>query len=143
MSPGFYIFAGMRCYAMILLAFVIYGCSGDSYQKAEDGQDAGREFIRASLDGNMEKASFYLLRDSVNDYVFNKWRQQYNNLSNEEKRQYRNAQIRPISIQKENDSTLSYVFTNSYKQQDTTVLKVVKSNGEWLVDMKDIHSLKK
>jgi hypothetical protein len=35
-----------------------------NYSKAEDAQDAGREFIRASLDGNYDKAKFYLLKDS-------------------------------------------------------------------------------
>jgi hypothetical protein len=131
----------MRIILVLLVVISLAACSGEtSYEKATDAQDAGREFIRASLDGNLKKASFYLLRDSVNDYVFKKWADQYTKLSPDEKKQYRDAQIRPIRIENENDSTVNYTFTNSYKQKDTTVIKVVRVNGEWLVDIKDIHS---
>ena len=133
-----------KFFASVLLVSFLYSCSSeDSYQKATDAQDAGREFIRASLDGNMKKASFYLLRDSVNDYFFNKWRDQYNKLSPEEKKLYRDAQIRPIQIENLNDSTVNYVFTNSYKQHDTTQIKVIRQSGEWLVDLKEIGSNKR
>ena len=33
-----------------------------TFKKAEDAQDAGREFIRASLDGDYEKANFIYSR---------------------------------------------------------------------------------
>lgn len=134
----------MKIIPVLLAIIFLAACSDDaSYKKATDAQDAGREFIRASLDGDLKKASFYLLPDSVNNYLFRKWSNQYKQLSPDEKKQYRDAQIRPIRIENENDSTVNYTFTNSYKQKDTTVIKVVRINGEWLVDIKDIHSLKK
>mgnify|MGYP000140768529 CR=1 FL=1 len=51
----------------IIFAVVLFiaGCTG-GYEKAENAQDAGREFIRASLDGDYKKARFYLLKDSTN-----------------------------------------------------------------------------
>lgn len=143
--PGlFYICSMMKEFVLsVLSATLLAACGGDSsYSKATDAQDAGREFIRASLDGDMKKASFFLLRDSVNDYVFNKWRDQYNKLSPQEKNLYRDAQIRPIQIENVNDSTVNYVFTNSYKQNDTTQIKVIRQGGEWLVDLKEISSNK-
>jgi hypothetical protein len=109
------------------------------YKKATDGPDAGREFIRASLDGNYDKAKFYLLQDSVNIMILDKWKNGYNKLANEERVKYLDANILPVSIQNENDSTISYVFTNTYKNTDTTTIKIFKINGEWLVDLKDIH----
>jgi hypothetical protein len=133
-----------KIFASLVLVCFLYACSGEnSYKKATDAQDAGREFIRASLDGNMKKASFYLLRDSVNDYFFNKWRDQYNKLSPEEKKLYHDAQIRPIQIENVNDSTVNYVFTNSYKQKDTTQIRVIRQSGEWLIDLKEIGSNKR
>jgi len=134
----------MKIIPVLFAVILLTACSDDSsYKKATDAQDAGREFIRASLDGDLKKASFYLLRDSVNEYLYKKWSDQYRQLSPEEKKQYRDAQIRPIRIENQNDSTVNYTFTNSYKQKDTTVIKVVRINGEWFVDIKDIHSLKK
>ena len=40
--------------------------AGGGYEKAENAQDAGRQFIRASLDGDHQKARFYLLQDTTN-----------------------------------------------------------------------------
>jgi len=88
----------------------------------------------------MKKAQFYLVQDSANQYIFNYFRDNYNKYSPEEKNAYRNATIRPIRIQPLDDSTVNYVYSNSYKPNDTTVLKVVRVNGEWLIDLKSLRS---
>ncbi|HTI09880.1 MAG TPA: hypothetical protein VL832_15040 [Puia sp.] len=125
--------------ALLLLA----ACGNShSFKKAEDAQDAGREFIRASLDGNYEKASFYLFADSTNQLLLNKWRKDYDQLDHEEQKKYRDADIMPINIQTVNDSTTSYTYTNTYKK-DTTTIKVVRIKGEWLVDLKEILNAKR
>jgi hypothetical protein len=132
---------GMKYIFLVLSIFIIYSCSNEgTYTKAADAQDAGREFIRASLDGDMKKAQFYLVQDSANQYIFNYFRDNYNKYTPEEKNAYRNATIRPIRIQPLDDSTVNYVYSNSYKPSDTTVLKVVKINGEWLIDLKSLRS---
>jgi len=113
-----------------------------SFKKAEDAQDAGREFIRASLDGNYEKASFYLFADSTNQLLLNKWRKDYDRLDHEEQKKYRDADILPINIQTMNDSVTSYTYANTYKK-DTTTIKIVRIKGEWLVDLKEILNSKK
>ena len=131
----------MKYLLLSLLVIIFSACGNEAgYKKATDAQDAGREFIRASLDGDMKKAGYYLSRDSANIYIFNKFRDQYNQLSAEEKKQYREAQIRPIKIEKLDDSTYNYIYSNSYKQKDTTVIKIIKENGEWLVDLKELRS---
>lgn len=116
-------------------------CTNDAaFKKAEDAQDAGREFIRASLDGNMAKAEFYLLKDSTNQMIFDKWKNDfYNKLGTEERMRFKDANILPVNIETVNDSTVNYTYTNTYKNKDTTTVRIVKINGEWLVDFKDIH----
>jgi len=123
--------------ALALLATAVACNSSHTYKKAEDAQDAGREFIRASLDGNYEKASFYLYADSTNKMMFVKWKKDYDNLPEEEKQKYKDAEIMPIDIHPVNDSITSYTYANSYKK-DTTTIRVVKVNGEWMVDLKEI-----
>lgn len=109
-------------------------------KKPESGEDAGREFIRASLDGNYDRAKFLLIKDSANMMILDKWKTDfYDKLSTEERVSYTSANILPIKIQNDNDSTITYVFTNSYKNNDTTTIKILKVNGDWLVDLKDIH----
>jgi hypothetical protein len=123
----------------IILLVLLAGCtSGGSYEKAENAQDAGREFIRATLDGDLKKARFYLLKDTTNLMLIDRQQINYNQLSRQEKRERRESNINPISIRKINDSTTSYQYYNSYNPRDTTMFNVVKSNGDWLVDLKSI-----
>ena len=134
----------MKYLLLPVLALICWSCNQqDSYTKATDAQDAGREFIRASLDGDLKKAKFYLLKDSANMDLLDTWkRKHYDQLSPEDRRQYRDAQIRPVTIEPVNDSLVNYVYTNSFKEKDTTVLAVVKVNDEWLIDFKQVHRFK-
>ena len=122
---------------------LLFACSNvRTFKKAEDAQDAGREFIRASLDGDLEKASFYLFQDSTNQLLMTKWKKDYDKMDAETKQQYKDANILPITILPQNDSATMYTFSNSYKK-DTSTIKIVRINGEWLVDLKEILNSKK
>ena len=130
-----------RYIAFLLLLTALLSCNNDTaYTKATDAQEAAREFIRASLDGNYDKASFYLYKDSagVNEMLLNKWKSDYGKWSQEDKVGHKNANIIVITTEKTSDSTLNYIFSNSYKK-DTTTIKIIKTKGDWLVDLKDIH----
>jgi len=123
--------------SLLLLA----ACTGShSYKKAEDAQDAGREFIRASLDGDYERAGFYMYHDSTNQMLLDKWKQDYDRMGQDQRKQYKDADIRVINLRTVNDSTTSYTYANTYKK-DTTTIKVIRVQGDWLVDFKEIlHS---
>ena len=130
-----------RNIAFLLLLSVLLSCNNEAgYTKATDAQEAAREFIRASLDGNYDMASFYLYKDSagVNEMLLNKWKSDYGKWSQEDKVGHKNANIIVITTEKTSDSTLNYIFSNSYKK-DTTTIKIIKTKGDWLVDLKDIH----
>ncbi|HWK08205.1 MAG TPA: hypothetical protein VNS58_31470 [Puia sp.] len=129
---------------LIIPSLLLLAACGDShsFKKAEDAQDAGREFIRASLDGNYEKASFYLYADTTNQMLLNKWKKDYDQLDHEVQKKYRDADILPINIQATNDSVTSYTYANTYKK-DTTTIKIVRIRGVWLVDLKEILLPKK
>ncbi|HEV2481451.1 MAG TPA: hypothetical protein VGS79_17390 [Puia sp.] len=118
--------------------FLLAACNDShTFKKAEDATDAGRQFIRASLDGNSEKASAYLYTDSTNKMMFNKWKKDYDHMSPEEQQKYKGAEIRIIDIHAINDSTTSFTYANSYKN-DTTTIGIVRIDGDWLVDLKEI-----
>jgi Domain of unknown function (DUF4878) len=125
--------------ALLLLA----ACNNShTFKKAEDAEDAGREFIRASLDGNYEKASFYLYADSTNKMMFSKWKKDYDRMSPEVQQKYKDAEIRILHIDKINDSATTFTYTNSYKN-DTTTVRIVRMDGDWLVDLKEILNHRK
>lgn len=121
----------------MLLAFGC-GSSNGSYKKADDAQDAGRQFIRASLDGDYNKAEFYLLKDSTNLLLLHKWEGMYKELSSKDKSRYKQSTIRPVAITPENDSTVIYKYYHTSNPSDTTTLRVVRHDSTWLVDLKSI-----
>jgi hypothetical protein len=122
--------------AILLLLFPIACNYHSTYKKAEDAQDAGREFIRASLDGDYYKAKFYMMEDSTNKFLLERWKSEYDNFTADEKAKYKDAEIIVLNINRENDSVTSYKYFNSYKK-DTTTVKVLRIKGEWLVDLRE------
>lgn len=122
-------------YSVIIAAV---SCGSGTYEKATDPQDAGREFIRASLDGDHKKASFYMLKDTTNLLMFERQQRDYDALDHEEKKKHRESSIRPVTIKPLNDSTTIYTYYNTYNPTDTTSITIVKTDGFWLVDLKSI-----
>jgi hypothetical protein len=120
-----------------LIVFLFACNAGKTFNKAEDAQDAGRQFIRASLDGDYEKARFYLLNDSINLLLISKWQQGFDKMDPETRQKYREANILPINIRTINDSVTTYTYSNSFRK-DTTTVRIVRLNGVWLVDLKEI-----
>ena len=97
--------------------------------------DAARNFLEAALKGNYKDASTYMLRDSTNMGYLAVTERKYNQMDVDEKRNLRNASLRFYDPLLQNDSTTITVFSNSYKN-DKDTLKIVKENGQWLVDLK-------
>jgi len=127
---------------LLLIIILMNSCNNQArYQKAEDAEDAGREFIRASLDGNYDKAYYYMYKDSTNTnkMILDKWRKDYNMLKQQDKVNYKEANIIAVNIAPVNDSTVNYMYTNTFENKDTTTIKIIKVNDEWLIDLKDIH----
>ncbi|HSZ85309.1 MAG TPA: hypothetical protein VK787_04725 [Puia sp.] len=133
----------MKKIFLSVITIVIFACNNNtSFKKAEDAEDAGREFIRASLDGNYDKARFYLYADSTNDFLFNRWKRDYDELSGDEKSKYKNSDIVVLNINRENDSVSTFKYFNSYKK-DTTIVKILRIKNEWLVDLKEFMKIHK
>jgi hypothetical protein len=126
----------------LLFFLFLVSCNDKSYKKAEDAQDAGREFIRASLDGDYDRADFYMLQDTTNRLLMKKWRNDFERIDGDTKKKYKDASILVIDVHPVNDSITSYTYSNSY-MRDTTTISIVRIKGEWLVDLKEILNNKK
>ena len=135
----FYFCSTMQKYLIVLCVLYFASCGNETtFTTAEDAQDAGRQFIRASLDGDYAKAKFFLLKDSTNLLLIRQQQINYTQLSSDKKRDNREAAIRPIEIKEENDSVTLFKYYHTSNKQDTTTIRVKKENGEWLVDLKSI-----
>lgn len=126
----------MRYTFWILLFFLISACSENKeYEKPDDPLEAGREFIRFALDGEMSKAKSFILPDAVNERIFDNIEKKYAAESEEEKNSYKNASIIINKMHSINDSTAIINYSNSFKKEDSEI-KLIKREGEWWVDFK-------
>jgi hypothetical protein len=103
--------------------------------KSSNSIDAARNFIRAALDGKYREAKDYLLQDSVNLNWMDAAERSYLKADQDTKDGYMASSINMHSVTPVNDTTTIIIFSNSFKNDHDT-LKVVKVNGQWLVDLK-------
>ena len=126
--------ASLSCVFLILLS----ACNEvNNKRKPGDALEAGRYFIDASLKGDYKEAKKYLLADSINLMYFERISDFYNKMKPGEKDGYKNANIIISSdgIQNVSDSITIINYSNSFKNKPSKI-KVIKVNGEWLVDFK-------
>jgi hypothetical protein len=130
-------------FIVLLLLWLVFSCNeqGPALSPAENALDAGREFVRAALDGDYVKASRYLLEDSLNKKLFDQQIQNYNSMDGAQKRSYLESSIRPVAILSENDSTTLFRYYHSANPKDTTTLRIIKKEGKWLIDLKSVLKL--
>lgn len=116
-----------------------YACSNNTDNQppaSENDVDAARNFIQSALNGDYKKARAYVLPDSLNYQYLDAFENNYKNRMNpEDKSGYRSASINIHQVRSLNDSVSVINYSNSYKKQNDS-LKVIKTNGQWLVDLK-------
>lgn len=131
-----------RLPATLIVVFLIScGPATEQAPPAENAMDAGREFVRAALDGDYVKAETFLYKDSMNLQLFEQQQSNYRNLSPEKKREYQESSIRPVSITPQNDSVTLFRYYHSANTKDTTNLRIRRISGKWLVDLKSVLKL--
>lgn len=126
-------------YLSIILAFtVLFACNNpeDEYHAPENALDAGREFIQQSLKGNFKTAGKYMLPDDDNKFLLEKVSKEFNNKSEQEKTSFSKASINISEINDVVPDSVTIInFSNSFTKLPQKV-KVVKYNGNWVVDFK-------
>ncbi len=120
---------------LFLTVGVATGCWQNTEKNPETSLDTGREFIRASLNGEFDRASDLMLQDSQNVQLFNSYKAQYKKLPAEKKRGYREASYEINKYLDLDDSTTLINYSNSYMNKPMEI-KLVRSNKKWAVDFK-------
>lgn len=126
-------------YCSSLLLVSLFACNSDDRQStsttSDNAVDAARNFIQAALVGDFERATKFMVNDSLNHEDLNAIQRLNERLSKEEKDKYQEASIRIHQDRKLNDSTRIIYYSNSFRNKQDS-LKVIKTNNEWLVDFK-------
>ena len=118
------------------ISLILASCSTTSAPMvpAENGLDAGREFIDACLKGDFERASFYMLDTKENKAILDNIEKEYREKDKEGRQELRTASINIKEVSEPNDSTVLMYHSTSL---DTTGKKtiIIKQNNRWLVNL--------
>jgi len=98
--------------------------------------EVARAFVRNILDNNFKEAEQYLLKDEVNTQIFERFKKQYSEKDKAVLEKYKNADIIVHEKSYVTDSVFIFNYSNSYMMDNKTVLKLVRIDGKWLVDLK-------
>lgn len=118
-----------------LLLVLLFSCGGKekAYTKAGDALDAGREYLRACMEGDFDKAAFFMVPDEKNKQVLKEVEANYRAKDKEGRQQLRTASININAIRNLPDSITRIEYSYSFDKLPQVVI-VVKHNGDWLVD---------
>ncbi len=126
-----------KYFVLFGLIVFLFACNNkeQSLLPAENGLDAGREFIDGCLKGDFIKAHFYLMPDATNEQLLKTTEASYREKDKEGRQQLRTASINIQSVQEPNDTlvTLNYSLSSDTASKK---LYIIKSESKWLVDYK-------
>jgi hypothetical protein len=121
--------------ALPVLLFFLSCSDPQGFKKPEDALDAGREFVRAVLDGNYEKAEMYILPEKDDLELFARYRAHMLKQTDKDKRNLKEANIIINKVDPVNDTVSIVNFQNSWSNKPAN-LKVVQRDGNWYIDFK-------
>ena len=124
---------------LLLLLTSLYACSGGGHERPATALDTGREFIRASLNGDFKNAQALILADTPNVQMFESYKTYYQRLPEEKKQNYRKASYEINKYLDMNDSTTLINYSNSYMKKPMDI-KVIKVKDQWWIDFKYTYS---
>ena len=126
-------FGGILCFV------ILHSCSNEKKDTQSTALDTGREFIRASLNGDFKTAENFILPDSQNIHLFDSYKIYYQRLPEEKKKHYREANYDINKYVDVNDSSTIINYSNDYMNKPMDI-KVVRINRQWKIDFKYTYS---
>jgi Domain of unknown function (DUF4878) len=121
---------------LFLIPFItLCACNTQNFLPAQSALDAAREYKTACLNGDFDKAIFYIVPNNNNTIYLKKIRDNYTQLSSSQKKENKEASLIIYAVKKMANSTTQVILSNSYTQVFDTIL-VVKQNDLWQVQLK-------
>jgi hypothetical protein len=98
--------------------------------------EVARGFIKNILESNFKDAETFVLKEETNRQFFDLFKKEFESKSKAELESFKNADIIINEISPINDSVSIINYSNSFKKDKTNKLKMVRINGQWMVDLK-------
>ena len=122
--------------AALFFLFGVLSCNQPAgYTKPDDGLDAGREYIRAVLDGDYEKAELYIPGVSDERKFFDRYKEYMRQRPAAELQGLKASSIIVNTVEPQGDSVVLIHYSNSFTKKPQDV-RMVRREGEWWIDFK-------
>ena len=122
-----------------IVLLIFSACSSPKKEKPATSLETGREFIRASLNGDFKTAETLLLKDQENEQLFESFKKYYDRMPEDKKQHYKAASYEINKYVDLDDSTTIINYSNDYMKKPMDI-KIVRKNKEWLIDFKYTYS---
>ena len=120
---------------IIISSFFLDGCSSNE-QIPNTDLEIARAFIKDIQENKFKEAEKFVLKEETNQQYFDSLKEFYKRKSEKELEKYRDADIVIYEQENVSDSVTIINYSNSYKKEEKNKLKVVKVDGQWMVDLK-------
>jgi hypothetical protein len=121
--------------SLTLVILFVCSCNNHKHEGPTTALDTGREFIRASLDGDFPAAEKLILPEDENLQLFQSYKLYYERLPEEKKKRYKDADYKINKYIDLNDSTSIINYSNDYMNKPMEI-KIIRQNKEWKIDFK-------
>ena len=121
---------------LFFLAAVVLSCNTKTKKAPVTDVEVATAFIRNLLDNNFKEAEQYLLKDETNSQIFERFKKQYSEKDKAILAKYKEADIIVNETSYVTDSVFIFNYSNSYSRTDKTILKLVRVDNKWQVDLK-------
>lgn len=120
----------------VCLASVCFLSCTEKKSLPDSDIDAARTFIKNIQDNNFEEAENFILADPENKASLAKLKSDAASKSTAELEKYKNADIIIDELTPVNDSVTIVNYAISSNKEQKNKLKLIKRNGQWMVDLK-------
>ncbi|MEO6537574.1 MAG: hypothetical protein ABIT07_13055 [Ferruginibacter sp.] len=124
---------------LVIALGLFLSCNSNERKHPQTALDTGRDFIRASLNGDFKNAELLILKDTQNLQLFESYKTFYSRLPADKKKNYKEASYNINKYQDVDDSTSIINYSNSFMNKPMEI-KLVKINNLWGVDFKYTYS---
>ena len=119
----------------LIFCIAISSCNNEKKSSNTDIEVA-RVFIKDILESNFKDAETFVLKEETNQQFFELFKKEFESKSKSELESFKNADIIINEISPLNDSVSIINYSNSFKKDKSNKLKMVRINGQWMVDLK-------
>ena len=122
---------------IIIVCILLFAGCNSKKELPNTDIEVAKTFVKYVLENDFKEAATLVAKDAANDIFLKQLeKSQQEKWSKEEAEQYKNADVIIFEVSNVNDTISIINYANSYRVQEKSKVKVVKMNGQWMVDLK-------